>query len=322
MSWEEKFLWVEKYRPKDLKDLVVSDEYRKIFDTWISNQEIPNVIFEGPPGSGKTTLGRILVSKVLESRTDLLQLNGSASTSVEIVRNVIEEFCSAPRLGEKAGIVFIDEFEYMSTNAQAALRNMIETYHSNVRFLFTCNFLYKVIEPLQSRCQTFNFKKLPLDYVKKYVIDILGKEKIEYDENSIYRIVSLYYPDIRKIVNTIQSRVYEGKISSDINSIESIEKKIRSYVNDIVSYINDGKFAEATKPVQLIIKTLSENEIDFMMLYEELFFDNKTPIWIKPIVNDYCNKQQNNCASNSMNFMACIFEIIRAGNEISKARAK
>jgi len=319
---EDKYLWVGKYRPKTLKELVIPEEYSKIFQGWIDERSVPHLLLHGPPGSGKTTLAQILVRKIPEDHIDVLSLNGSATTSVEVVRNLLDDFCSAPSISDKPKICFIDEFEFMSLQAQAALRNMMEEYEDNVRFILTCNRLHKVMDALQSRCQMFEFKKIPMDFIKTLVKKILESEKVEYDEESIFKIVSIYYPDVRKILNTLQSRVVGGKLSADLKNVNNQEKLIRSYVSDLIVASSTGDVSVINKTIQKVIKTLGELELDYSMLYEDIFFDKNVPMWAKPTINNYYNKQEDNCASPSMNFMACIFQIITTGTQLRKSKTK
>lgn len=309
----EKYLWIEKYRPKELSDLVLPDSYRIKFEKCIQEKEVPHCLFCGPPGSGKTTLALILIDKILGGKVDLLKLNGSVATGIDNVRMLIEDFCAAPVMSSKHRICFIDEFEYMSQNAQAALRNIIETYHVNCRFLLTCNYIHKVIDPLQSRVQTFLFDKLPAMYVLEFIKKILNSEKVEYSEDFIKKIISMYYPDVRKVINTIESKVVDNKLVSNDDVIGKKEQEIRSFLTDLINNINCNNKTNINLNVQQFIKILSKGDIDYDSLYEKIFFDINVPIWVKPILNEYYNNHQNACASYSMNFMAFIFSVVREG---------
>ena len=319
---EENYLWVEKYRPKKLSDLVISDDWNRIFSKWIKEKDLPHCLFYGPPGSGKSTLARILVNLIPDSRHDVLVLNGSSTTGVDAIRGLCEDFAQAPGISDSPKIIYIDEADYLSSHAQAALRNTTETFHENVRFILTGNYYHKFMDAIISRFQTFEFKKLPMDYVKGYVKNILTNEKIKFEEKDADRIIGMYYPDIRKIINTFQSRVFDGNLAGDLKSIDVQEKKVRSYVNDIISFVGEGKQANVNSIIQTIIKILGKVELDYSTLYEEIFFDVSLPVWVKPIVNDHYNKQENNCASSSMNFMACIFSIIKIGTQLRKSNIK
>ena len=179
-------LWVEKYRPKKLEDLVLPESYRLDFEKCIKNKNIGNIIFAGPPGSGKTTIARILASRrgVLNHPSDnLLEMNGSSKESrgINFVDQVIEPFLKIPPAGkDNFKIVFIDEADFLTDASFKSLRGIIEAYHEQNRFVLTCNYLSKIPDPVQSRFQTYMFKQMPIDFVVDYYKKMLDTENIKY----------------------------------------------------------------------------------------------------------------------------------------------
>ena len=307
----EKYLWVEKYRPRELSDMVLPEEYNKIFMSWLQQGEIPNTLLVGRPGSGKTTLARILVSKLIKSNTDMLYLNGSSQRGIDIVKNQIEEFLKTMIIGgSKIKIVFIDEFDHMTGDAQAALRNIIEAYTDYGRFLTTANYESKISEAIMSRMQTFRFKELPKDYVLNYCKGILEKEKIEYDENVVIKLINNNHPDVRKIVGVLQGRSRDGKLSVEMSDIESNENKLRSLLADLIEGVKTKRTELVDKSYYATLEILKECEIDYNSLFESIGFDPNVPPSLIGVVSDFYTKNSS-AASPPMNYMGMLNTVIR-----------
>jgi replication factor C small subunit len=220
-------LWVEKYRPQNINDVVMEQDQKQFLIKCLQNGDVPHLLFVGPAGSGKTTTARIICEEIIKDDMDILELNGSDNTGVDVVRTEIKGFLQAPPFASPHKIVYIDEFDYMTANAQASLRNMMEKYASVGRFICTGNYKSKIIDPLQSRFQIFEMKTISEDFALEFCEKILKDEQVEYDQDTVRMVVQNLIPDVRKVVNTLQKSVVEGKLSAiDKDSITSIEKKI------------------------------------------------------------------------------------------------
>ena len=310
----ERYLWVESYRPRKLEDIVLPEEYRKTFENYIHDGEIPNLLLIGTQGSGKTTLGRILVNEILNDEDDLLMLNGSSATGVDVVRNQIEEYLRVPAMGgSKIKIVFIDEADYLSTNAQAALRHVIEKYSDTARFLMTANYKSKIIDPIFSRVTEFEFKRLPIEFIKKYCFGILDSEKIKYEKGFVEKVISMFYPDVRRIVNTLQGKVDKGKLISDFESLVSSEKKAISFVVDLCTGLKDNNPKLIGGALDNTYNLLKEEDLDYVSLYGDLF-ETTLPMWAKIIINRYANEHQS-CLIPAFHWTSMLLQIGAIGRD-------
>jgi len=317
-------LWVEKYRPKKLEDLVLPVSYRLDFEKCIKNKNIGNIIFAGPPGSGKTTIARILASRrgVLNHPSDnLLEMNGSSKESrgINFVDQVIEPFLKIPPAGkDNFKIVFIDEADFLTDASFKSLRGIIEAYHEQNRFVLTCNYLSKIPDPVQSRFQTYMFKQMPIDFVVDYYKKMLDTENIKYSEDDIKYIIDGVYPDVRKGVQILQQSSHSGTLKINRNISLTNEKSIIGSVIEIVNYIKNDEVPKINKSVNDILSIVSnEYDLDFRSIYSSLFYRNEVPVNVKIIVNKYTNTH-GDCLIPSMHFMAMIFEVIKSLQEYKK----
>jgi len=316
-------LWVEKFRPKTLNDLVLPERYKKDFEKIITKCALPNLLFSGPPGGGKTTLGRVLCSHegVLFNKNDnLLLVNGSdkRTRSINFVSSTIEPFLKVPPSKDKFKVVFIDEADKLTGDSFDSLRGIIEKYQvAYGRFLFTCNYISKIPGPVQSRFIPYIFQQLPKDYVFEYCKKILVAENVKHDDKSINFIVNNLYPDVRQIVYIMQKCSWEGTLKVDEEAVITNERKVLSLTVEIISVIEKGEYTKISSLVNGIIKILASQDIEYRNLYSELFFMKKIPAPAKIIINKYSNLHQQ-CLLPHQHFMGMIFDIVRALQEYRK----
>ncbi len=254
-------LFVEKYRPTKLEDYVGNEHLKETIGRFIENGDIPHLLFYGKAGTGKTTLAK-LIAKTIDC--DVLSINASDDNGVETIRNKVKGFAST--VGFKGfKIIILDEFDFMTPNAQAILRNLMETFSKHTRFILTCNYLERVIEPIRSRCQEFQITPPTKKDVEIHVESILNKEQINYNVKDIIPIIDGFYPDIRKIINTVQLNSSGGVLKLDKRSIADSDSK--SHIIDILKGddTSDGKYKKIR---QVIEKSRLQ---DFTELYTYLF---------------------------------------------------
>jgi len=318
-------LWVEKYRPKTLDNLILSERYKKDFFKIIERKQLSNLLFSGPPGGGKSTLARILCSKVgvlFNKKDNLLEVNGSAKKSrgIGYVDNVIEPFLKIPPTkGDNYRVVFIDEADKLTTDGYDSLRAIIEKYQVTYgRFIFTCNYISKIPEPLQSRFTHYIFQQIPKEFVINYSKNILESENIKYNEKDIEFIISNLYPDVRRIVDTLQQNsLHDNKLEIDENSVRTNEKLILSHLVEIVGCIERNENVKIGRNINSIIGVLENYDIEYRGLYTQLFFMKKFPSAAKIIVNEYANSHQS-CLIPHQHFIAMIFKIIKSLQEYKR----
>lgn len=238
-----KELWTEKYRPNTIDGYVWRDDNQKNqVISWIKEQSIPHLLLSGSPGIGKTTMARMLLNEMLIPEFDVLEINASRENSVDTIRDKIINFVQMIPFGPFK-VVLLDEADYLSLNAQAVLRGVMETYATTSRFILTCNYPNKIIPALHSRCQQFHFEKIdPTEFTAR-VATILVNENIEFDLDTLDTYVKVTYPDLRKCINLVQQNSTTGSLlQPKQNDAGSSDYKI-----EMVELFKKGKISDARK---------------------------------------------------------------------------
>jgi replication factor C small subunit len=304
-----KELWVEKYRPNTLDGYVFRDQYqREEIESWIKEQSIPHLIFSGGAGVGKTTLAKILIHALKLDEYDVLELNASATNSVDAVREKITNFVSTMPFGTFK-VVLLDEADYLSPNAQAALRNLMESFHESARFILTCNYPHKIIPALHSRCQGFHIEKTDVTEFTARVATVLVTEEVEFDLDTLDSYVKATYPDLRKCLNLLQANSTSGHLRTATETSGSVDWKL-----DAVNLFKQRKIKQAR---QLLCSQTTAEEMDdvFRWLYDNLELwgatdeaqDEAIIVIRKGLVN------HSMCADAEINLSATITELCQIG---------
>lgn len=260
-----KELWVEKYRPKTVDGYVFRDEHQKSqIERWIKEGTIPHLLFSGNAGIGKTTLAKILLNALQINDLDILEINASRTNSVEDVRDKIVNFVQMIPFGDFK-VVLLDEADYLSPNAQAALRGVMEEYHTTARFILTCNYPNRIIPALHSRCQGFHIERVDVTEFTARVATILVEENIEFDLDTLDTFVKATYPDLRKCINMVQMNSLDGRLHSpDKGDTGDADYRIQ-----MVELFKAGKISDARK---LICSQARPEEIEdiYRWLYDNI----------------------------------------------------
>jgi len=294
-------LWVEKYRPMDLSTYVGNEHLKEKVKVYLESEDVPHLLLFGKAGTGKTTLAKIVVNNI---DCDYMYINASDENKVDDVRNKIKTFASS--VGFKSlKVIILDECDYLTPNAQAALRNLMETFSKHCRFILTCNYVERIIDPIQSRCQSYKVVPPSKKEVAQQIVEILDKENCLYKLDDVALIVNAGYPDIRRVINSAQRQIVDGKLKIDTSSV--IQNNYKLQLLEMLS--NGSKLND-------IRKLIADNSISdyselFRLLYDE--------------VDNYGNGKQAECIMNiaeaqyqdvhvvdkEINFMSLIIRLLR-----------
>jgi DNA polymerase III delta prime subunit len=305
-----KQLWVEQYRPKDIEGYVFRDEaQRDQVKQWIKEGSIPHLLFSGAAGIGKTTLAKILINALGVDEYDLLEINASRENNVDNVRNNITSFISTMPFG-KFKVVLLDEADYLSPNAQAALRGVMEEYSQTARFIMTCNYPHKIIPALHSRCQGFHIEKVNHTEFTARAATVLVAEGVEFDIDTLDSYVKATYPDLRKCLNLLQMNTVEGILKKPSETGTGTA----DYKLAMVDLFKAGKIREARTLLAAQARPEEMDEI-FRWMYDNLDMWSKTPegqdeailVIRKGLVNHV------SCADAEINLSATLVELSQIG---------
>ena len=260
-----KELWVEKYRPAKIDGYVFRDDHqRKQVQTWIKDRSIPHLLLSGSAGIGKTTLAKILIHELGIEDYDVLEINASRTNSVDDVRDKITNFVQMIPFGPFK-VVLLDEADYLSPNAQAALRGVMEEYHSTARFILTCNYPNRIIPAIHSRCQGFHVERTDITEFTARVATILVDEGVEFDLDTLDNYVKVTYPDLRKCINLVQQNVNEGTLAPPNKG----DQGEADWKFDMVTLFKAGKISDARKLLCGKIRAEEMEEV-YRWLYDNL----------------------------------------------------
>jgi len=301
------FLWVEKYRPKEISDCILSVDLKSTFEKILQSGDLPNMLFSGTAGTGKTTVAKALCNTM---NLDWILINGSEDGNIDTLRGKIKQFASSISLQGGVKVVILDEADYLNPQStQPALRGFIEEFSNNCRFILTCNFKNRIIQPLHSRCGVYEFNtskkdmvELCQEFMNKCEV-ILNDEQIYYDTKTVAELIMKFAPDWRRVLNELQRRSVSGNITKTTSSSSS------ETIDKLVSHLKDKNFKEMRKWVVNNIDT------DASAIFRGLYDNANT--YIEPqsipqlvlILADYQYKHAF-VADHELNVVACLTEVM------------
>jgi DNA polymerase III delta prime subunit len=265
------YLWVEKYRPQTIDECILPQSMKDTFREFINSGELPNFLFAGTAGVGKTTVAKALCNEV---GAEYLFINGSEESGIDVLRSKIKNFASSVSLTDSKKVVILDEADYLNANStQPALRGFIEEFSNNCRFIFTCNFKNRIIEPLHSRCAVVEFKienkekqKIAAAFYRR-VLDILSQENVEADGKVVAELITKYFPDYRRVLNELQRYSVSGKIDAGLlvnigdESYSELIKNLKAKnFTEVRKWVGKNSDIESTE----LFRTLYDKSIDYI----------------------------------------------------------
>ena len=302
------FLWVERYRPRTIEQTILPTQLKIVFQKIVESGEVPNMLFTGTAGLGKTTVAKALCN---ELDLDYILINGSEEGNIDTLRTKIKQFASSVSLGGGYKVVILDEADYLNAQSfQPALRGFIEEFSNNCRFILTCNFKNRIIEPLHSRCSVYEFNtdrktlaQLSMQMMAR-LKDILQTEKVEYEEKTLAEVIMKYGPDWRRVLNECQRYAISGKIDAGI----LVSLSDTSYQN-LMTYLKDKDFK---KMRQWVVNNIDTDASSIFRGIYDRMYDKVKPQSIPQIVLILADYQYKNAfvADHELNVVACMTEIM------------
>ena len=294
-------LWVEKYRPTDLSTYIGNEHLKSKVKVYLESEDVPHLLLYGRAGTGKTTLAKIITKNI---DCDCMYINASDENKVDDVRNKIKTFASS--VGFKSlKVIILDECDYLTPNAQAALRNLMETFSKHCRFILTCNYVERIIDPIQSRCQSYKVVPPSKKEVAQQLVDILDNQMCTYELDDVALIVNAGYPDIRRVINSAQRQVVDGKLKIDTSSVIQNNYKLQ-----LLEMLSNG--AKLNDIRQLIAdNSISDYSEIYRLLYDEVetYSNGKVAECILNIAE--AQYQDVNVVDKEINFMSLIIRLLR-----------
>ena len=302
------FLWVEEYRPKTIDDCILPQSLKTLFTSFVQKGELSNLLLSGTPGIGKTTVAKALCEQL---NCDWIMINGSEEGGIDVLRNKIKNFASTVSLSGGKKVVILDEADYLNPQStQPALRGFVEEFHKNCRFILTCNFKNRIIEPLHSRFSNIEFKVNPKDKPKlasrlfERAVFILKEQNINYEDKVLVELIKKHFPDFRKLINELQRYSVSGTIDAGILVNVSDEN-----LKTLVSHLKNKEFSDMRK---WVVNNLDNDPVKIFRKMYDTLYSNLEPSTIPHavlIIADYQYKSAF-VADQEINLVACLTELM------------
>jgi DNA polymerase III delta prime subunit len=306
-------LWVEKYRPDTLENYIGNDHLKGIITKYLDGNDIQNLIFYGPAGTGKTTLAKLLTKNL---NCEYLYINASDERGIETIRDKVSGFASTMSF-KPLKVVILDEADFLTIQAQASLRNVIETFSKSTRFILTCNYVERIIDPLQSRCQVLKIVPPSKGEVAKHLFKVLSKEVIQHSNDDLKNIVNQYYPDVRKMLNVCQMNI---KITDNqgIPSFDLVLDKqtlvSSNYIDKVIELLPNKKSFRNIRQV-IADSNVQDFEALYKALYERIDEYTSRPAEAIIIIEEYMY-HSNFRIDKEINIMACISKLLEISGKV------